>query len=80
MQHTPDIVEILLPERLIKAQLGQQLRVTLRGNTTFARHDHHRVAGDHMDEGKSEKGDTDKRRDNKPQTSEDELQHNPDSL
>ena len=33
-----------------------------------------------MNEGKSEKGNTDKCRDDKSQTSENELQHNPDSL
>jgi hypothetical protein len=37
-------------------------------------------AGDHMDEGKGEKSDTDKRGDDESQTSENELQHNPDSL
>ncbi|VFT74786.1 Uncharacterised protein [Klebsiella aerogenes] len=71
---------ILLPQRLIKAHFGQQLRVTLGGNTTFTRHNHHRIAGDHMDEGKGEKGDTDKCRDDESQTSENKLQHNPDSL
>ncbi len=69
-----------MPQRLIETKLSQQLSVALRGDTTLARHDHYRVAGDHMDEGKGEKGDTDKRWDNQPQTSEDELQHNPDSL
>ena len=73
-------MEILLPHWLIEAKFSQQLCMALRGNTTLARHNHYRVAGDHMDEGKSEKGDTDKRGDNKSQTSEDELQHNPDSL
>jgi len=73
-------VEVLLPHRLIKAEFSQQLRMTFRGDTTLARHNHHRITRDHMDEGKSEKGDTDKRRDNQSQTSEDELQHNPDSL
>ncbi|AWF52848.1 hypothetical protein CSC12_3449 [Klebsiella michiganensis] len=33
-----------------------------------------------MNEGKSEKGNTDKCWDDKSQTSENELQHNPDSL
>ena len=73
-------MEVLLPHRLIQTEFSQQLSMTLRGNSTLTRHDHYRVAGDHMDEGKSEKGDTDKRRDNQSQTSEDELQHNPDSL
>ncbi|OSJ65043.1 hypothetical protein K794_05957, partial [Salmonella enterica subsp. enterica serovar Newport str. SHSN004] len=36
--------------------------------------------GDHVDKGKGEKGNTDKRRDNESQTSENELQHNPNSL
>jgi hypothetical protein len=73
-------MEILLPHRLIEAEFGQQLRMAFRGDTTLTRHNHYRVAGDHMDEGKSEKGDTDKRGDDKSQTSEDELQHIPDSL
>ncbi len=80
MQYTPDIVGILLPHRLIKAHFSQQLSVTFRGDTTFARHNHHRVTGNHMHKGKGEKGNTDKGRDDKSQTSEDELQHNPDSL
>ncbi|MNR61311.1 hypothetical protein D3C85_1830350 [compost metagenome] len=54
--------------------------MTFRGDTTLTCHNHYRVAGNHMDEGKSEKGDTDKRGDDKSQTSEDELQHIPDSL
>ncbi|BDG82583.1 hypothetical protein TUM20903_01430 [Citrobacter koseri] len=54
--------------------------MTLRRDTTLTCHDHDRIARDHMDEGKGEKGDTDKRGDDESQTSEDELQHNPDSL
>ena len=61
-------------------QFSQQLRVTLRGDPTFARHDHHRIARDHVDKGKCEKGNTDKRGDDESQTSENKLQHNPDSL
>jgi hypothetical protein len=61
MQHAPDIVEVLLPHRLIEAKFSQQLSMTLRGDPTFTRHDHNRIAGDHMDEGKGEKSDTDKR-------------------
>jgi hypothetical protein len=51
-----------------------------QGDPTFTCHDHNRIAGDHMDEGKGEKSDTDKRGDDESQTSENELQHNPDSL
>jgi hypothetical protein len=54
--------------------------MTLRGNSTLTRHDHYRIAGDHMNESKGEKSDTDKRGDDESQTSENELQHNPDSL
>ncbi len=54
----------MLIERLVETEFRQQLRVALGGDTALARHDHHRVAGDHMDEGKSQKGDTDKRWDN----------------
>ena len=80
MHNPPDIVEVLLPHRLIQTEFSQQLSMTLRGDPTFTRHDHNRIAGDHMDEGKGEKSDTDKRGDDESQTSENELQHNPDSL
>ncbi|VFS65462.1 Uncharacterised protein [Salmonella enterica subsp. diarizonae] len=73
-------MEILLPHRFIKTEFSQQLSMALRGDTSLTRHDHHRIARDHMDKGKGEKGNTDKRRDDESQTSENELQHNPDSL
>jgi hypothetical protein len=73
-------MEVLLPHRFIQTEFSQQLSMTLRGNSTLTRHDHYRIAGDHMNESKGEKSDTDKRGDDESQTSENELQHNPDSL
>ena len=79
MQHAVNVVNVLFPQRLVEAKGRHQLSVALRGDPALARHDQHRIAGDHMHEREGQQGNADKCRDDKSQTSEYELQHKPDS-
>ena len=65
-----DIFGILDRQGLVQAQLRFQFGVALGVDAPFAGHEHHRVAGDQMDQGKGEQGHADKGGDHHCQASD----------
>jgi hypothetical protein len=58
------VIEVLLIERFIQPHLCHEMGMALCGDPAFPGHNGHRIAGDHMDECKSQQRYADKRWDN----------------
>ncbi len=66
MQERDEIVEILLVDRPVEAELPEQFGVAFRRHAALAGHQQDRIARQDADEGKRGNGHTEKRRYDQP--------------
>jgi hypothetical protein len=60
MKQVPDVIQILLPQRLIKTELFHQFRMPLRRNAAFPCHQQDRIARQNAHKTESQNSDTEK--------------------
>src|SRR3546814_595573 len=75
LHHVSEIKEVLLPGRLVIAELLHQFGVALGRDAALAGQQGHRVARQQPDEGKGDQGDAEEGRDHLGDTGDDETEH-----